>query len=318
MDVVADDRAVVAPARSRAAGLWFAVLSAASFGLSGALASGLMASGWSPGGAVVARVSLAALVLLGPAWAALAGRWRLLVAEARMVVAYGVVAVAGCQLAYFNAVRHMEVGVALLIEYTAPVAVVVWLWVRHGHRPVRLTVVGAALAAVGLVLVLDLVSGADLSTLGVMWSLVAMLGAAVYFVLSAGRSALPPLVLAAAGLCLGALVLLLAGAVGVVPMHASTSDVAFGDSTVPFWLPVVGLGVVTAAIAYVSGIAASRRLGARLASFVALLEVLFGLVFAWLLLDEVPGAIQFLGGALVLVGVVVVKAGESLSARPAA
>lgn len=318
MDVVADDRAVVAPARSRAAGLWFAVLSAASFGLSGALASGLMASGWSAGGAVVARVSLAALVLLGPAWAALAGRWRLLVAEARMVVAYGVVAVAGCQLAYFNAVRHMEVGVALLIEYTAPVAVVVWLWVRHGHRPVRLTVVGAALAAVGLVLVLDLVSGADLSTLGVMWSLVAMLGAAVYFVLSAGRSALPPLVLAAAGLCLGALVLLLAGAVGVVPMHASTSDVAFGDSTVPFWLPVVGLGVVTAAIAYVSGIAASRRLGARLASFVALLEVLFGLVFAWLLLDEVPGAIQFLGGALVLVGVVVVKAGESLSARPAA
>jgi drug/metabolite transporter (DMT)-like permease len=318
MDVVADDRAVAAPARSRAAGLWFAVLSAASFGLSGALASGLMASGWSPGGAVVARVSLAALVLLGPAWAALAGRWRLLVAEARMVVAYGVVAVAGCQLAYFNAVRHMEVGVALLIEYTAPVAVVVWLGVRHGHRPVRLTVVGAALAAVGLVLVLDLVSGADLSTLGVMWSLVAMLGAAVYFVLSAGRSALPPLVLAAAGLCLGALVLLLAGAVGVVPMHASTSDVAFGDSTVPFWLPVVGLGVVTAAIAYVSGIAASRRLGARLASFVALLEVLFGLVFAWLLLDEVPGAIQFLGGALVLVGVVVVKAGESLSARPAA
>jgi drug/metabolite transporter (DMT)-like permease len=318
MDVVADDRAVAAPARSRAAGLWFAVLSAASFGLSGALASGLMASGWSAGGAVVARVSLAALVLLGPAWAALAGRWRLLVAEARMVVAYGVVAVAGCQLAYFNAVRHMEVGVALLIEYTAPVAVVVWLWVRHGHRPVRLTVVGAALAAVGLVLVLDLVSGADLSTLGVMWSLVAMLGAAVYFVLSAGRSALPPLVLAAAGLCLGALVLLLAGAVGVVPMHASTSDVAFGDSTVPFWLPVVGLGVVTAAIAYVSGIAASRRLGARLASFVALLEVLFGLVFAWLLLDEVPGAIQFLGGALVLVGVVVVKAGESLSARPAA
>jgi drug/metabolite transporter (DMT)-like permease len=318
MDVVADDTVLPSPARTRVAGLWFAVLSAASFGLSGALASGLMASGWSAGGAVVARVSLAALVLLGPAWVALAGRWRLLVAEAPMVVAYGVIAVAGCQLAYFNAVRHMQVGVALLIEYTAPVAVVVWLWVRHGHRPVRLTVVGAALAAIGLVLVLDLVSGADLSALGVMWSLVAMLGAAVYFVLSAGRSALPPLVLAAAGLVLGALVLVLAGAVGVVPMHATTSDVAFGDSTVPFWLPVVGLGVVTAAVAYVSGIAASRRLGARLASFVALVEVLFGLAFAWLLLDEVPGVVQFLGGALVLTGVVVVKAGESVSARPAA
>ena len=50
----------------------------------------------------------------------------------------------------------MQVGPALLIEYTAPAAVVVWLWLRHGQRPGRLTLAGAALAAVGLVLVLDL------------------------------------------------------------------------------------------------------------------------------------------------------------------
>jgi len=327
MDTLTHDSSAVAGGggsvgeRARVAGLWFAVLSAASFGLSGSLASGLMGAGWSAGGAVLSRVGLAALVLLVPAWIALDGRWRLLRAQLPVVVGYGVFAVAGAQFAYFNAVRTMDVGVALLIEYTAPVAVVVWMWLRHGHRPARRTVTGAAVAAVGLVLVLDLVSGADLSAAGVAWALVAMVGAAVYFVLSAAESELPPIVLAAAGLVLAATALLLAGLVGAISLASSTAAVRYGDSTVPFWVPVAGLGVVTAAVAYVSGIAASRRLGPRLASFVGLLEVLAGLLFAWALLGQLPGPWQFLGGALVLLGVVVVKAGEVVeppTARPGA
>ena len=308
MDILTHD----VPVRSvRAAGLWFAVLSAASFGMSGSLASGLMDAGWSAGGAVVARVGVAALVLLAPAWIALDGRWQQLRSQLPLVVSYGVLAVAGAQFAYFNAVRHMDVGVALLIEYTAPVAVVVWMWLRHGHRPGRLTLVGAVIAAVGLVLVLDLLSGADLSAVGVVWALVAMVGAAVYFVISAGESDLPPIVLAAAGLVLATVALVLAGLVGAVPLDASTSGVRYGASQVPFWLPVAALGVVTAAVAYVSGIAASRRLGPRLASFVGLLEVLAGLLFAWALLNQLPGWLQAVGGVLVVAGVVVVKAGES-------
>ncbi len=70
----------------------------------------------------------------------------------------------------------MQVSVALLLEYTAPVAVVVWLWLRHGHRPSGLTLLGAAIAACGLVLVLDVISGADLSAVGVLWALGAMVG----------------------------------------------------------------------------------------------------------------------------------------------
>jgi len=73
---------------------------------------------------------------------------------------------------------------------------------------------------------------------------------------------------------------------------------------------VLGLGVVTAALAYVTGIAATRRLGSRLASFVALTEVLAALGFAWILLGQAPRPVQLLGGALVLLGVVIVKSGE--------
>lgn len=291
-------------------GLGFAVLSAACFGASGAFASGLMDAGWSSGAAVTARVTLAALALAVPAWFALEGRWHLLRAEAGTILVYGVVAIAACQLAYFNAIQHMEVGAALLIEYTAPVGVLGWAWYRHGLRPSRVTVAGGALAVVGLILVLDLISGAQVSTVGVLWALAAMVGAAIYFVLSAGRSELPPLVLAACAMILGAISLLVAGVLGIISLHASTDDVPYAGLTLPFWVPLAVLGLVSAAVAYVAGIAASRRLGARLASFVALLEVLFALGFAWLLLRELPNGVQFAGAALVLAGVVLVKLGE--------
>lgn len=294
-----------------AAGLGLAVVSATTFGLSGTLARGLMDAGWSAGAAVLARVLLAAVVLAVPGALAMRGRWRLLRTGAGLVTTYGVVAVAGAQLCYFYAVGQMQVGVALLIEYTAPVAVVTWLWLRHGHRPTRLTLLGAGIAACGLILVLDLVSGADLSLAGVLWALGAMVGAATYFVISADEeNGLPGISLAAAGLAVGGVVLLGAGALDLVPMRATTAEVSFDGRLVPWWLPVLGLGLVTAAVAYVTGIEAGRRLGSRLASFVALLEVLMALVFAWLLLGELPRPIQMVGGLLVLAGVMVVKLGE--------
>ncbi|GAA1315350.1 hypothetical protein GCM10009634_86040 [Saccharothrix xinjiangensis] len=293
------------------AGLGLALVSASSFGLSGPLGRGLMEAGWSSAAAVAVRVLLAAVVLLPVAVVQLRGRWRLLRDNAPVIAGYGLVAVAGCQLAYFNAVARMDVGVALLVEYTAPVAVVLWLWLRHRQRPSALTALGAVPAVLGLVLVLDLVSGAAVNVPGVLWALGAMLGAAVYFVLSAREEGgLPGTVLAAGGLLLGGLVLLLAGAVGVLPFTTTTRPVAFDGFTAPWWVPVLLLGVVTAALAYVAGIAATRRLGARLASFVALTEVLMALLFAWLLLGQQPRPVQLVGGALTLLGVVVVRLGE--------
>ena len=57
-------------------------------------------------------------------------------------------------------------------------------------------------------LVLDLVSGADLSLVGVLWALGAMVGAATYFVMSAEEgNGLPPIALAAGGMVVGAVAL---------------------------------------------------------------------------------------------------------------
>jgi drug/metabolite transporter (DMT)-like permease len=293
------------------AGLVVALVSAVSFGLSGALARGLLETGWSAGAMTLVRVSLGAAALTPFGLAALRGRWGLLRRNLGLLAAYGVVAVAGAQFCYFSAVQHMQVGPAILIEFTAPAAVVVFLWLRHGQRPGRMTLAGAGLAALGLVLVLDLISGADLSVPGVLWSLGAMVGCATYFIISADEdNGLPPLVLAWAGLLIGALGLGLLGLVGVLPMRTSTDATSYAGAHFSWWVPLVALGLVTAALSYVAGIAAGRRLGSRLASFVALLEVVASVCWAWLLLDELPGSVQLLGGLLILAGVVAVKLGE--------
>jgi len=53
-------------------------------------------------------------------------------------------------------------------------------------------------------------------------------------------------------------------------------------------VPILCLSVLAAAFAYVAGITAARLLGAKVASFVGLTEVLFAVLFAWLLLDQLP------------------------------
>ncbi len=307
----AEVAAAVAPGSRLVSGLVLAVVSATTFGLSGALARGLLDTGWSPGAVVLVRVGLAALMVTPLGLLALRGRWRLLGSNAGLIALYGAVAVAGAQFCYFSAVAHMPVGPALLIEYTAPAAVVAYLWLRHGQRPGPLTLAGAGLAALGLVLVLDLLSGAQLSTAGVAWALPAMIGTAVYFVISADQdNGLEPLVLAWAGLVTGALALGLLALVGLMPMHAARATTTYAGHDLAWWIPLLTLGLVTAAVSYVTGIAAGRRLGSRLASFVALLEVVAGVAWAWLLLDQFPRVVQLVGGLLILAGVVTVKLGE--------
>ncbi len=118
-------------------------MSATSFGLSGTLAQGLLDTGWSPGAVVLVRIAVAALVVTPFGVAALRGRWGVLRRCAGLVVLYGLLAVAAAQFCYFAAVAHMQVGPALMIEYTAPAAVVRWMWLRHGQRPGPVTLAGA-------------------------------------------------------------------------------------------------------------------------------------------------------------------------------
>lgn len=293
------------------AGLLLAVLSALTFATSGTFARSLIDAGWSAEAAVVIRVGLAALVLLVPAVLALRGRWSLLRRNAASITAFGLLGVALAQVCFFNAVRYLPVGVALMLEYLAVVVVVGWMWLAHGQRPRRLTVAGSVVALAGLGLVLDLAGAGRLDPVGVLWGLGAAVGLAGYFVLAGRMDAnLPSVVLASGGMAVGAGVLLLFGLVGVLPLRTYTGPVDFAGQRTSWLVPVAGLVLVAAVLAYLTGVASTRLLGARLASFVGLTEVMFAVLIAWLVLTELPTAVQLVGGALIVAGVALVRLDE--------
>lgn len=296
-------------------GLGLALFSAATFSTSGSFARTLIDAGWTPEAAVTARVAVAALVLAVPAALAMRGRWAGARRQLGLVSGYGLIAIAGCQVCFFNAVQHLAVGVALLLEYLGTVLVVGWMWLRHGQRPHRLTVVGSAVAIGGLVLVLDLIGDRRLDPVGVLWGLGAAIGLATFFVLSsrADGDELPPVAVAGGGMLVGAAALGALGAIGVLPMHMTFGSVRFAGHTTSWLVPVLGLSLVAAVFSYVAGIAAARRLGARLSSFVGLTEVIFAVLVAWALLGELPTGLQLIGGLLIVAGVALVRADEGRS-----
>ncbi len=300
--------APASPPPADRAGLALAVLSVAACATSGTLGKALFTAGWSPGAAILVRLGGGALVLAIPAAVALRGRWSILRQHLGLLTGFGVVAVACSQLFYFQAVSRLSVGVALLVEYLAPVVVVGWMWATTRERPSTLTLVGSVVAVAGLVLVVDLGGDVRVDPVGVAWGLGAAACLAGYFVLSARRAPrLPPIVLVAGGMVIGTAALAMTAALGLLAITAPLGPVSIGGGQVSWVVPAAGLAVVPGALGYATGVVASRRLGARVTAFVSLSEVAFALAFAWLWLGEVPAPVQWLGGAVLVVGIVLVR-----------
>ncbi|WP_433799782.1 EamA family transporter [Actinomycetospora sp. CA-084318] len=303
-------------------GLAIALLSGFAFGLAGPFAASLLATGWSAPAVALGRLAGTALLLVVPLLVLLARGWRPRPGHLPAVAVYGVVPLAGAQVCYFGAVERLSVGVALLIEYTAPVLLLGWTWARSGARPRPLTLLGAALAIAGLVLVLDVGRGAAVDVVGIVWGLAAAVCLAAYFQLSAasgrGQDGPPALVLIAGGTLVGSAVVAVLGLVGVLPLRAATAPIDLAGWTAPWWVGVLLVAAVSTALAYLSGIAAVGRLGSRLASFVGLTEVLFAVLTAWWLVAQRPTGAQAAGGALVVVAIALIRWAEPEPLSPPA
>lgn len=315
--VGSDGRVTVDVQRSATAtGLALALASATAFGLSGPFAKALIDAGWSANGAVLVRLAGAAavlavvLVVLRPGVVAAVRR------DGGALLLYGLLATAGVQVAFFNAVRYLPVPIALLLEYTGPVIVVAWVWLVRRQPPTGRTLAGGAIALAGLALVVEVWDGGAVAWQGLAWAMLAAVCQASYFLLADRAGAqTPPLVLAGVGMGIGAVVVAVLGVAGVLPIVVDTAatGVVLGGVDVGWPATAAALVLVATVLAYVTGVLAVARIGASRGSLVALLEVVASALASWLLLGQVPTPVQALGGVLILAGVVLTQA-----ARPAA
>src|SRR5262249_27052845 len=143
-------------------------------------------------------------------------------------------------------------------------------------------------------------ASSGISPAGLLWAALAAVSMAVYFVISAGApppprpppappppppGAAPPPPAAAGGpLGVGAVALGALQAVHALPFGASASDVTLLRHQVSPIVPIVGIALLSTAVGYSTGIIAARRLGAKLASFIGMAEIVFAVIYAWILL----------------------------------
>ncbi|QYC44853.1 Threonine/homoserine exporter RhtA [Nonomuraea coxensis DSM 45129] len=303
----------------RYAGLALAFVSSCCFAFSGPMAKYLIAAGLAPIEAVWTRMAGAGLLLI--AVLAIVRPRALRIPRSRMpfFALYAIMAVAGVQSLYFVAITRLPVGIALLLEFMAPVMVVAWVRLVRRVRLAPAAYVGAVAAVLGLAVVVEAWQGMRLDALGLLLGLAAGACCAGYFIMSDSfGDDVDPLGLIAWGMAGAAVVLVPFSRPWDIPWSAFTLTTTPAGGGVS--LPVLGaygwMVLVATVVAYILGVNAVRRLSAAVGATVASLEVIGGAMVAWGLVGETLGVFQITGGLLVLAGALLAQTATA-SATPA-
>lgn len=300
------------PDRRRRLGYVMVGTAATLFGVNASVSKVILLGGM-PSQALTELRSAAAFVALG-AWLVLTRPQALRVTRAELpsLALIGIVGFAFVQWFYFVAVERLPVSIALLLEYTAPVLMA--LWARFGaHEPVRRRVWAAlALALTGLALVAEVWSGSDLDGIGVLAGLAAAFSWAFYFVYGervvTTRDSLSLTFFAFGFATLFWSVL---QPWWDFPWSLLGTDVSLlgnlADVTVPMWVLTVWLVVLGTIVPFSLLVASLRHLRPTQAGLVGMTEPVLATVVAFVWLGEALSPAQWVGGAVVLLGVVLAE-----------
>ncbi len=232
--------------------------------------------------------------------------------ELPAVAVYGLVGFVFVQLLYFVAIKRLEVGIALLIEFTAPVFVA--LWARFVLKePVRGRVWAAlALSVGGLSLVAQVWQGGTLDGIGVLAAFGAAVSLAVYFLLgehNVGRR--DPVSLTCLAFGFTALFWAVVRPWWRFPYGLLGRDVSLlgnlADRQLPMWVLAAWLIVLGTVVPFTLSVGALRHLRAAQVGLVGMVEPVAASVVAFWWLGEQLGIVQIVGGAVALVGVVLAE-----------
>src|SRR3954453_3028256 len=301
----------VEPAHVRRPRIGYAMAAAAAvlWGINGAVSKTILSTGMSSErlaqvrslGAAIGL--LAVLAVLAPARPPLRGR------GLPSLVVFGVVGLAFVQWFYFLAIHRLAIGVALLIEYLAPLLVALWARFAY-HDPVRRRIwVALLLALAGLALIVNVFGGGtSLSTAGVLFALAGSFAYALYVLLAehvvGGRD---PVSLLAWGFLFASVFWAVLDPWWSFPGHLLTETTSLQGNLNAWHLPVwvlaalmIGVGTV---VPFFLLISALRHLSATRVGIVAMLEPVVGALVGWVWLSESLGGVQLAGAVVVLAAI---------------
>ena len=301
----------VPPARTRHPRLGYLMAAAAAilWGLNGGVSKTILATGLSSERLAQVRSLGAALGLVAILAVTAPGRLRLTRRELPYVATFGIGGLAFVQFFYFLAIHRLAIGIALLIEYLAPLLVALWArFVQHEHVRRRIWV-ALALALTGLGLIVNVFGGGEaLSTSGIAFALGGAFAYALYVLLAehvvGDRD---PVSLLAWGFLFASLFWAAVSPWWSFPGHALTTSASLGGNLAGHHLPVwllaawmIALGTIAPFFLLVSAL---RHLPATTVGIVAMLEPVVGAIVGWAWLAEALDGGQLGGAAVVLAAI---------------
>ena len=229
--------------------------------------------------------------------------------EIPTLIFYGVVGFAMVQLGYFISIsRGIPLSLVSILEFTAPVWIVLWIkFVRKGWVSNDMWV-AIALALFGLILVAKVWQGFTFDLIGVLSAVGSAMSLAIYFLMSESqgekRSAQATVVW---GIGIAGLFWLIVLPIWNFPTQVLTTQInlqgRFSEYSAPGWLLIAYIIIFGTLVPYLFVINGIRLISASKSSVIGMLEAVIGGAFAWIWLEQSWSAIQLLGGVIVLVGI---------------
>jgi drug/metabolite transporter (DMT)-like permease len=223
-------------------------------------------------------------------------------------ILFGVGGLALVQWFYFLAIHRLEIGIALLIQYLAPVLVA--LWARYVlHEPVRRRIwVALALALTGLALVVEIWSGLSLNAAGVAASLGAAGSYALYILMAEHRiGERDPISLVCIGFLFASILWAVLRPWWSFPGHVVGEDVSLhghlSSVHLPVWSLMAWMILLGTIVPFALLVASLRYISATRAGIVAMVEPVAGAIVAWAWLGESLAGVQLVGAAIVLASI---------------
>jgi drug/metabolite transporter (DMT)-like permease len=309
-----------ASGRAATLGVVAVVVAAVLFAVNGTVAKLAMQSGITPTRLVELRSLGSALVLIPVALLVRRSGMRLQRRDLLVMAVLGVVGMAAVQWFYLVAISRLPVGLALLIEYTAPLLIAVWArFVLHEHvRPRAWWGLAASLA--GLTLVAQVRRGVELDAIGLAAAGGAAIALATYYLLGerlvAHRDPLSTQAwsLGFAGLFWAVLQPLWTFDASVLGTTSALPGLLEGASA-PVWLLVGYVVVLGTVVPYTLVLSGMKAIGAARAGLLGMIEPVAAAAAAWVVLGESMSGVQVVGAVVVLAGVALA---ETARGRPTA
>jgi len=237
--------------------------------------------------------------------------------EIPTLIFYGVFGYAMVQLGYFIGIaRGVPLSLVLIIEFTAPIWIVLWIKFVRKSKVANSMWVAIALSLTGLILVAKVWQGFAFDFIGSLGALGAAFALAIYFLMTQSqgvkRSSQAMIVW---GFGVSGLFWSIVLPIWNFPTQIFSADInlqgRFSDYSAPGWLLIAYIVIFGTLVPYLFVVKGIRLLSASTSSVIGMAEPVIAGVFAWIWLSQSWSAIQLLGGFVVLIGIYIADRAKS-------